>query len=207
MVDNPSGESPVAASEPAEQKPKSPVATFLASSTGKLVIGGILLFLVLGAVGTLTFVFLLNPSSPRVVVVKPPSQGGAATTTTTVTPTSPPEQPLDETFTFRNIFAPTVKPPAPPAAAATTTSSDTSSTTNAPADTLVLKSITSDSGVYVATFEWNGQEYDCVEGDQVGDSPWQVVTIYSDSVVMLYGDSRVTLTPGQGYSDSGLTSK
>ena len=151
------------------------------------------------AVGTLAFFFLLNPSSESAVIVPAPAPGGAALSTATVTPTSPPEQPLDETFTFRNIFAPTVKPPAPPKAQSTgSSSSTTSGTTNAPADTLVLKSITSESGVYVATFEWNGKEYECVEGDQVDDSPWKVVTIYSDSVVMLYGDSQVTLTVGAG---------
>ena len=41
-------------------------------------------------------------------------------------PTSPPEQMLDETFTFRNVFAPTVTPPTPP----DETSSDSSSSSS-----------------------------------------------------------------------------
>ena len=36
--------------------------------------------------------------------------GASKTTTAVVVPTNPPEQPLDDTFTFRNIFAPSVHP-------------------------------------------------------------------------------------------------
>jgi hypothetical protein len=206
MVDNP-GTDPLAL-EQAAPKPKSAIATFLTSSSGKLIMGGILLFVVLVAVGILAFFFLLNSGSQNAVVIVPPNQGTSTSTTVTVTPSNPPEQPLDETFTFRNIFAPTVKPPSTASSSSSSSSSsDTSSTTSGQEDTLILKSIHLESGVYVATFEWNGKEYECVEGEQVADSPWKVVTIYSDSVVMLYGDTRVTLEVGQGFSDGGVISK
>lgn len=205
MVDNPSPEPPVPA--PAGPKPKSAFVTFLTSPAGKLIVGGLLLFVLLVVAGSLTFFFLINTGSKPTVVVAPQGPSGSTTTTPTAAPTNPPEQPLDETFTFRNIFAPTVKP-------ATTTESDssdgsdtTSETANGPEDTLILKSIHSESGEYVATFEWNGQIYETREGEQVDNSPWEVVTIYSDSVVMLYGDSKITLAVGQGFSDGGVISK
>ncbi len=110
MVDNPSGEPPVSPS--AETKAASPIVTFLSSSTGKLIVGGIILFAVLVAVGALAFFFLLSPSDET--TIPPAPAGGSAAATETAVPTSPPEQMLDETFTFRNVFAPTVTPPKTP---------------------------------------------------------------------------------------------
>ena len=202
MVDNPSGEPPVSPSP--EPKAASPIVTFLSSSTGKLVVGGIILFAVLVAVGALAFFFLLSPSDET--VIPPAPAGGSAPATETAVPTSPPEQMLDETFTFRNVFAPTVTMPSTPdePSADSPSSSTTSETPNVPADTLVLTSISTENGEPLATFIWNSAQYVVGEGDQVGDSPWEVVTINSDSVVMLYGDSQVTLTVGQGYSNGGV---
>ncbi len=65
MVDNPSGEPPVSPSP--EPKAASPIVTFLSSSTGKLVVGGIILFAVLVAVGALAFFFLLSPSDETTI--------------------------------------------------------------------------------------------------------------------------------------------
>jgi hypothetical protein len=200
MVDNPSGEPPVSPSP--EPKAASPIVTFLSSSTGKLIVGGIILFAVLVAVGALAFFFLLSPSEQA--TIPPAPTGGSAPATDTAVPTSPPEQMLDETFTFRNVFAPTVTPPTTPDESSSDSSGSTSDTANVPADTLVLTSISTESGERMATFIWNGTEYVVGEGDQVGDSPWEVLTINSDSVVMLYGDSQVTLTVGQGYSNGGV---
>jgi len=134
------------------------------------------------------------------VVGQPPSSKPA---TQTAAPVDPPEQPLDETFTFRNVFAPSITP----VTATTNTEDGGISPADVPANTLVLVSVHSESGKRVATFIWNGAEYACNEGDQVDASPWKVLTIYSDSAAMLYGDSRVTLTVGQGFGDSGSVSK
>ncbi len=205
MVDDPSGQ-PTIPPAP-DSKPPSSFATFLSSSTGKLIIGSVLLFIVLVALGAVAFFFLFNAGTD--VVIPPAPAGGSETTTEAAAPTDPPKQTLDETFTFRNIFAPTVSPPPTPEETTSDSSSsdDTSDTSGVPEDTLVLKSIHSESGERVATFIWNGNTYECKEGDQVDDSPWEVVTINSDSVVMLYGDSRVTLTVGQGFGDSGAYDK
>jgi hypothetical protein len=204
MTDSFSGEpqAPV----PSGPKPKSPLMTFLTSSTGRLIVGGILLFIVLVVAGTFGFFFLVNQGNQAVTPVGPPAGGGTAAPTATVVPTNPREQRLEDTFTYRNIFAPTVKPRT--TASTSNSDSDSGSTTtsdsaNGPADTLILKAITVENGVRTARFEWNGTNYMSVKGDTVDDSPWQVLEIYSDSVLMLYGDSRVTLTVGQGFSSGG----
>ena len=54
------------------------------------------------------------------------------------------------------------------------------------------------NGEKVATFIWNGQTYVLSEGESIPDSPWKVLEINDDSVVMLFGDTRVTLSTGQG---------
>ena len=79
-----------------------------------------------------------------------------------------------------------------------TTDGEDNGGTSVPANTLLLEDVSEVDGEPVATFTWNGQEYTVGEGDQLGDSPWQVVDISGDTVVMLYGDNRVTLTVGQG---------
>ena len=206
MVDNVNAEPPVPASP--GPKPKSAFVTFVTSSTGKLIVGGLVLFVAVVVLGALAFFFLFNAGSQNPVAIKIPG-GRSKPATETVVPTNPPEQPLDETFTFRNVFAPTVKPAKEPVTTTAssntnTTSTTPGSTTNGPKDTLILKSITVESGERVATFEWNNAEYPSKEGDVVDSSPWKVITINSDSVVMLYGDSRVTLTVGQGFSDGGV---
>ena len=34
-------------------------------------------------------------------------------------------------------------------------------------------------------------------GEQLGDSPWEVISVDSNSAVVLYGDEQVTLVVGQ----------
>ena len=59
------------------------------------------------------------------------------------------------------------------------------------------QSIQTVNGVKTATLIWNGTTYNAVEGDTLGDTPWKVLEVNSDSVLMLYGDTQVTLTTGQ----------
>jgi type IV pilus biogenesis protein PilP len=190
---------------PSEPKPNSPVVVFLTSSTGRLIIGGILLFVVIVVAGTFAFFFLVNAGNNGGVPVAPAPGAGSQPTTAVVVPTNPPEQPLEDTFTFRNVFAPTVKPPAEVVASSESSETSSATSTNGPEDTLILKSIQVEDGVQKATFEWNGAEYTVAEGDTVDSSPWKVLEISSDSVVMLFGDSRVTLTVGQGFSGAEPT--
>jgi hypothetical protein len=179
------------------------VVVFLTSSTGRLIVGGILLFVVVVVAGAFLFFSLLNSSAPSTAPAPGPVVPAPAASSAEAT--RPPDLPLDETFTFRNVFAPSVKAPVAVTVSTSSSSSESagsgeSSVTNVPANTLVLESIVTESGRKVASLFWNGTTYKLHNGDRVDDSPWQVVTIYSDSVLMLFGDSRVTLTVGQGFS-------
>jgi type IV pilus biogenesis protein PilP len=211
VVDSPnSGE----VQTPAPPKPPNPVLVFLGSSTGRLIIGGVFLFAVVVAAGAFLFFSLLNSGGPSAPATST-TPGSTGTTQTAVEATRPPDVPLDETFTFRNVFAPTVKivvvatstVSSTSTASSTTTSTSSKSTTGTPSSTaasgtLVLTKIVTESGKPTATFTWNGGTYKAQEGDRIDSSPWKVLTIYSDSVLLLYGDSRVTLTVGQGYTKS-----
>jgi len=175
---------------------------FLGTTTGKLVIGGVALLLVLGAIGAaVAYFFMSGAVDGSVQVTTPPQSTSSASgsITSTETPVNPAERSLASTFTFRNVFAPSVK--ATFETTATTASSATSGTVpNVPRNTLLLQDIVSQDGKPVAVFVWNGETYSVNEGERVGDSPWKVVQINSDSVLMLYGDSQVTLSVGQGVS-------
>ena len=53
-------------------------------------------------------------------------------------------------------------------------------------------------GVKTATFVWNGASYTLAEDGEIPNSPWKVLQINSNSVVMLFGDTQVTLSTGEG---------
>jgi len=44
----------------------------------------------------------------------------------------------------------------------------------------------------------NDQTYTLAAGEVISGTPWQVLSVSSTSVTMLYGDTQVTLTVGQG---------
>ena len=216
----------------AEPEPKRGLAGYAATKSGRLVLGGIGLLLVLAAIGAILFLFVLQPNEPdSVEALVPPA--GAVSAPATDAEASEEEsatlhraKPLSSTFVFRDIFEPTTKPSTPSSSSQGTgtanggtsadgssnggTSSDGTGGTNGgdgdgdavdvPADTLLLQSVSTADGEPVATFVWNGQTYTAGEGDQLGETPWQVLDISGNTVVMLYGDTRVTLTVGQGIS-------
>ena len=173
---------------------------FFSTSTGKLVLAGIAGLVVLGLLAVVVAVFLssqMQNSNKTVTVVAVTGSGGGSAATTgtggtgaTVPAAEPQQRPLSSSFTFRNIFAPTVKPPQVAA------SSEVASAT-VPADTLFLQSIATADGVNTATLIWNGTTYSAVAGDALGTTPWKVVAVNSDSVLMLYGDTQVTLMTGE----------
>lgn len=205
-----------------EEKP----AGFLASTLGKIVIGAVALVVALAVIGTLVWMAFFNtptsqaPSKAASRIVTPATSAaasGSAPAAESDPITDPPEKPLESTFTFRNVFAPTVKKPTPDAviasitappvatAAASTNSgsgsgSGSSILTKVDKNTLYLVSIQTVNSEKTATFIWNGTLYTLKEGDTLADTPWKVVTIGDSSVVMLYGDTQVTLTTGQGLS-------
>jgi hypothetical protein len=182
---------------------------FLQTSTGRLVGGGVAFIVVLGALSAIAFVFFLQPGDGGLDPLVTPAGGVEAPTTTSAEEddvTARSTKPLSSTFVFRDVFEPTVKPTVestgtPSSSTDATSQGDTpGGTASVPADTLYLESISTVDGIPVANLVWNGKTYQAAEGDQLEGTPWQVLEISGTTVVMLYGDSRVTLTVGQGIS-------
>jgi hypothetical protein len=220
VVDTPQ---PIEPNQPAAPIPDREPTGFLATTTGRLVLGGVALVVVLVVIAGIAWAFLFSaPSSePGGAVAATTGQAAVTQTSAASTPTAPadpivePEQkPLESTFTFRNVFAPTLKQPTDPAVVASITavaastsnggsSNGGSSSTDdieVPDDTLFLVSIQTVDGDKTATFIWNDATYTLKEGETLTGTPWKVVEIGDSSVVMLFGDTQVTLTAGQGLS-------
>jgi hypothetical protein len=180
---------------------------FLSSTAGKIVLAVVALFILLAIAGVVVGIFAFGGISGWLKsgsVTVAPTSGAASTTTTTavvvaVPIVEPPQKPLSASFTFRNVFAPSIKTPVPPSAEASSTSSSTAGSTDSP-DTLYLIDIVSTDGESQGVFVWNGVTYTEGAGGTIGTSPWKVLEVGTDSVLMLYGDTQVTLTLGQGIS-------
>lgn len=177
---------------------------FLNTRAGKFVVGGIALVLVLGAIAAAVAFFVIGGALDGAVdemPVAPVISTVPGSSPSTQTPVNPKQSSLASSFTFRNVFAPTVKKTFESTAAVPGPSTGTTDTAvNVPADTLYLQSIVTEDGEQKAVFTWNDQTYTVAEGEQVGTTPWKVMQINSDTVLMLFGDSQVTLSVGQGIS-------
>jgi predicted lipid-binding transport protein (Tim44 family) len=68
------------------------------------------------------------------------------------------------------------------------------------ANTLTLLEIIDENGVRKAVVQLGATKYTLAAGESIGGSPWQVVSVGTSSAVMLYGDTQITLTVGQGIS-------
>lgn len=210
MVDNFTPNDPALAPTDTGAAP-SGIRGFLNSRTGKIVIGAALLVILLVVVGVLVLPSLLGGQQPTGGTATVPPAGSVTTSATAgeseeSTPTLRRAKPLSTVFVFRDIFEPTVKAVVAGTGGSPTTtdtaSGDTSSTDvpDLPADTLFVQSVDTVDGVAVATFYWNGQTYTAGEGESLTGTPWRVLSISGSTVTLLYGDSRVTLTVGQGLS-------
>jgi hypothetical protein len=184
--------------EVAEKRPG-----FLSTTMGKLVVGGIVIIVVLGAVAAISVLFFLGRATNDATdggIVPVQQSGGTESASGDASATPRPEPSLQDTFAFRNIFQPTIK------VTLTSTTDDADGGTGSgtsvdvPNDTLYLAGVSTEDGDLVAELIWNDQTYMLREGESIAGTPWQVLSISGDTVVMLFGDSRVTLTVGQGIS-------
>lgn len=77
-----------------------------------------------------------------------------------------------------------------------------SSETTVPAserNVLVLQDIVTVNGELRAILKWDGVLFTSIApGQQLGTSPWKVLTITKTTVTLLYGDVQVTLSIGEG---------
>ncbi len=195
MVDNLGG----APRDPAVQSvmsetPASGVASFLSTTKGKLILGGAIVVLLAMALGAIAVFFVFSQDSQVQDGIITPPPIAVETTTGAPVPVQRETPRVDDTFSFRNVFAPTVKPSVPPTPSGGTTPTGQPSI---PEDTLYLESISVVDGKTVAALIWNGQTYTLGEGEDIPGTPWRVLDITGTTVTMLYGDTSITLAVGQ----------
>lgn len=187
----------VAAGNPVDATVSTEKKSFLATGSGKAVV----IVVALGALAVIAgvvvalvlFVFGKSAVEDMDITITP------STPTTTETPTSTQEAgPAEavtnsEVFTFRDIFEPLIVEVVEP----TTSTTPTDTANTSVAGTLTLVRVDVQDGAYVAVLTLDGVTYSLRDGERVGDSPWQVVTVREDSVVMIYGETQVVLSIGQ----------
>jgi type IV pilus biogenesis protein PilP len=190
--------------------PKPGIRGFLNSKVGKIIVGVAAVVVVVGILGIIGAAFLGSEPAPDVATTT--GSSGGATVTKPVTPVSevkvPEDVELDDVFTYRDVFVPTVVLVSTTTSSTTSNSSTTNTTTNTsttnqtatPDNTLVLEDIATENGEPVAVLSWNGETYTLAEGETIPNTPWKVLEINSSTVVMLYGDARITLSVGVGIS-------
>ena len=190
---------------------------FLSTTVGKVVVAGVALLFLLVIAGTIIFMLLAGGGISSLL-----GRGGVTTTTSTsqssvttsvavdaVPIVNPEQKPLSASFTFRNVFAPSIKPPIVPVvatetatAASTTTTTTSSSPDTSPTvvvtSTLFLVDIITEGDAHKGVFTLNGVSYTAGNGETINSSAWKVIEVGTDSVLMLYGDDQVTIAIGQG---------
>jgi len=179
--------------------------TILLALGALAIIGGIIAALVL-------FVFTDKPADIQVRTPQTPATSGSTAASSTAAPQVASGSQVkvvtnDQVFTFRDVFEPLLKPVNKPASGTTSGGGTPSGGTTATVDTndysantLYLLSIANENGVMRAVMVWNRAEIRLSEGESISGTPWKVLDIAANSVIMLYGDQQVPLTVGQGIS-------
>ena len=197
--------------------PASTKTGFFSSTAGRvlLVVGGVVVLLVicgvvaelvLGAALTGVTSSLFGSAAGQATTTQQPAGGSATSVAGTAAALA--TMPTVPDVGDRDVFLPrdpftVIKPPTvavSSTSASTSTSTATTSTASSSDTSLVLVDIVSDNGVAKAVFKYKGVEYTVGKGGTVDSSSWQVVSVGTSSVVMLYGDDRVTLYRGEGIS-------
>jgi hypothetical protein len=171
---------------------------FMATTLGKIVvivlavgvlvtILAVIAVIVLGGLGLSLFGVVADQTAGVPAVVNPAPGAGVATSSV------PPIAVVNEAevFTPRDPFQQIVLPAS--ALAGTDATADD-------ANTLTLLEIIDENGVRKAVLQLGATRYTLAAGESIGGTPWQVVSVGTSSAVMLYGDTQITLTVGQGIS-------
>jgi hypothetical protein len=173
--------------------------SFLSAGSSKVVIIAAALgaLAVIAGIVIVLVVFVFGKSvADQVDVTIDPSPPAATVETTETVASGPAEAVANaEVFTFRDIFEPLIVLSVD---TTTTTTSDPDTANTTTTGTLYLTRTFLQDSAWMAEFSLDGVTYTLGDGDRVGDSPWQVVTVSDGSAVMLFGDTRVVLTVGQG---------
>lgn len=204
VTDEITTQAPADGAVPASASPARP--KFFSTPIGKvaMILGALGILALIAAAVVFVVVVVVFPSDPGVEVRVPEQQQQPVAGSEDASSTSAASQPSspvanDEVFTFRDIFEPLIT--AEDASSTPEASPDSTSAPDATeyaADTLYLVSVTTTGDEPEANMVWDQQEYTLSEGDAIPDSPWKLLEIRDDSVVMLFGDQQVILTVGQG---------
>lgn len=202
----PTDQPPAEAAPPGAGVKTGGIQGFLNSTTGKVVLGAVIGLLLLGVLAYVLFTFVLNKAgeSPTgtVTVSTTTSTAQATTGTASTVPTTEAEAiSLDDVFTFRDIFVPTINASdleTQTEEASESSSSSASSSSSSESNVLTLQAVKVENGKEVAVLTWNGKTYTLAEGESIPGTPWKVLSINGTTVVMLFGDQQVTLVVGEG---------
>ena len=182
---------------PASEKPG-----VLSTATGRiaLIAGAIVALLLVVAVVAFLIVPMLSGdgASDTADTAKPVPTGTTTGADEADEALEPDGVPLNDVFTFRDVFQPLFS--ALPSVDASP-SADSSQTIDP--DVLYLQDVVTEDGVSRAVLLLGGATYTLADGEGISGTPWQVLTVSENSVVMLYGDGQVTLSIGQGVSSDG----
>lgn len=203
MIDEPTASAEQQVTEP-EPKPAGGLRAFARTTVGRIVIAVVGLSLV-GAILAVVAVVLLSflgerdaqdaaPQAPVEIPAGAPegSADGTRPVKAKEATMVPPPVPNSEVYAFRDVFSPLLTRYEPP-----TTEADTATPVFVQG-TLYLIDIVTEDGIRKAVLLWNDVRYTLPAGGTIPKSPWLVVEVGDGSVVMLYGDTPITLYVGQG---------
>lgn len=168
---------------------------FIATPRGKTVTVAVLIVVIL-LVFSIPLLFLLL-GGPQVLVKKPEEvkKPPPAVKKAEVKEKEKKEEKVVESFEvyeYKDPFKPLITRPETVAPTGEATAAATTGPTP-----LALEDIYTENGVEYAQIKYGGTVYRVKEGEQVGDSPYKVLSIDSSSVTLLYGDDRLTLRVGE----------
>ncbi|MDF1542586.1 MAG: type IV pilus biogenesis protein PilP [Anaerosomatales bacterium] len=173
--------------------------------TGVVVVAAALFVLVAFAAAAAVYVFVLAPSdSGDPVLAQDVTQETPPPALADADATEPAPVPLKRVFTFRDVFAPLIKPaPAPAPVTPTTDGSTTTTGTADPNDgTITLQDVVAVDGEPAAVLVLDGQTYTLKAGEVISGTPWKVLSISGQTVNLQFGDVPVQLSVGQGITPS-----
>lgn len=192
---------------------------FIKTPLGKVAVAGVALLAILFASALVVGIFIIFTNltgAPQEVSKVPVRIEKAETETSTARSseeTSTAESQSDGTFKideYKDPFRPRIQAETTGTATGTTTSTGTGTTTTSGGQTatssggteggakvLEVQDIFNENGVDYASIKYIATVYKVKEGDRVDESPYQVLTIGSDSVVLLYGDRRIEVSEGE----------
>jgi cytoskeletal protein RodZ len=187
---------------------------FIKTPLGKVALTGFILLIVLFIAALLLGAFLIFsnlksapqevPKAP--VEVKKSTEGAKVTikesTEETETPKSSGESSAAyEIYEYKDPFEPLIKETTSTTTTVTTPSEEEIATPSEEEETgpqvLEVQDIFTENGVKYASIKYGTTVYKVKEGERVDESPYEVLTIGTDSVVLLYGDNRVEVKVGE----------